>query len=53
MVAATYENSFGVKALLEAGADTALTNSKGQTALDIAKKSRNSAIIKMFKQYAK
>jgi ankyrin repeat protein len=53
MVAATYENSFGVKALLEADADTALTNSKGQTALGIAKKTHNSAIIKMFKQYAK
>jgi ankyrin repeat protein len=53
MVAAIWQNRFGIEVLLKAGADTALTNSKGQTALDIAKKSRNSAIIKMFKQYKK
>jgi ankyrin repeat protein len=51
MVAAANQNSFGVKALLEAGADTTLTNTQGQTALDLAKKTRNSAIIKMLEPY--
>jgi ankyrin repeat protein len=51
MVAVLSKNTFGIKALLEAGADTTLTNTQGQTALDIAKKTRNSAIIKMLEQY--